>query len=255
MPSSELAKGSRLRYQAAQMTHCGPLLTDPAYLELKDRLSGLGVLIGAMAFCLGLSFWAKDVPRPERDPRGARIGVRGISGWPHAVDAIGTLEAARNSSRPRELREIVLEGVKSDGTIDVVTGPGSLDYVFHNGLRDPQPKKADGAHAAETRPTCPRQVVRVRSDGIDPQSEMKDNRCPLGAAEPLPNPVCGPRELWVHAIAIGASIRQLAHMQYYRSKAGPAWKLSLSGGKFEMIMSHDCKRELGPREAMPLSRQ
>jgi hypothetical protein len=241
------------------MSSAGPLLTDPTYLDLKDRFSGLVILVGAMACCLALSLWAREVARPESQLKASPATLRGIVGWPHAVDALGTLDAARRSSRPRELRQIILDGVKSDGTIDVVTGPGELTYLFHNGIRKPAPKVPDAGTPAEKPKKsdkadkvlqCPRQVVRVRRDGLDPQSELKQNRCPDSDYEPLPIPACGPRELWARALELGASIRQLAHMEYYRSKAGPAWKMSFSGNRFHVALTSDCRRDLTPAEAV-----
>jgi hypothetical protein len=259
LPPSGLAKVARLRYQALQMSRRGPLLTDPRYLELKDRFAGLLVLVAAMAACVCLSFWAKERARPESVLRASPATLRGIVGWPHAVDALGTLEAARRSSRPRDLRQIVLDGVKSDGTIDIVTGPGALTYLFHNGARKPKLLKLPETGAAgsppvvvEKPPQCPRQVIRIREDGIDPQAELKDHRCPAVMSEPLPNPVCGPREIWSKALAKGASIRQLAHMEYYLSKAGPAWKMTLPGGRFQLALSGDCQRELNRADASSL---
>jgi len=234
------------------MSHCGPLLTDPRYLELKDRFAGLVVLVGTMAFCLGLSVWAKELARPELQLRASPSTYRGVVGWPHQVDALGSLDAARRSSRPRELRKIVLEGVKSDGTIDVVTGPGSATYLFHNGVKKPKQKKG---HAFTVRPAlCPRQVVRIRGDGLDPQAELKEFRCPEFTSDPLPVPTCGPRELWARAIQKGASIRQLAHMEYYLSNAGPAWKMVLPRERLQLTMSQDCQTELGPLDAVPVAR-
>lgn len=261
MPNSELAEASRLRYQPSQMSSAGPILSDPRYLELKDRFAGILVLVGAMAACVCFSFWAKEVARPELLLRRVPVTTRGIVGWPHAVDALATLEAARRSSRPRELRQITLEGVKSDGTIDVVTGPGSLTYLFHNGVKKPKPKKPNDSakpeksklekSKAERPPHCPRQVVRVRHDGLDPQSELKDDRCSdvSGGYEPLPIPSCGPKQLWARAIAKGASIQQLAHIEYYRSKAGPAWKMSLPRDRMQIAVSSDCQRELDRLQA------
>jgi len=250
MPERGLANPAGLRYHALQMTRPGPLLTDPRYLELKDRFAGLLVLVCSMGACVCLSFWAKDVARPESVVRASPATLRGVVGWPHAVDALATLEAARRSSRPRELRQIILDGVKSDGTIDIVTGPGALSYVFHNGEKKPKPPKPNELGAAGRPPVgdkavdCPRQVIRVRDDGLDPQAEMNDHRCPVLESEPLPSPTCGPRDLWAKAIAKGATIRQLAHIEYYRSKSGPAWKMSLPGGHFNLVLSADCKLEL-----------
>ncbi len=237
------------------MTRCGPLLTDPRYLELKDRFAGLLVLVVAMAACISFSFWAKVQARPETMLQASPATLRGIVGWPHAVDALATLEAARRSSRPRELRQIVLDGVKSDGTIDVVTGPGALTYLFHNypkKAKAPKPNEpavVEKPGVVEKAPLCPRQTILVRKDGIDPQAEVRDNRCPTVMSDPLPIPTCGPREVWVKAVAKGASIQQLAHLEYYRSKAGPAWKMALPRGRFQLALTSDCQRELSRREA------
>lgn len=241
------------------MTQNGQILDDQRYLELRDRFAGLFVLVTSMALCICLSFWAKGQARPEWSMRVSPATLRGIVGWPHAVEAVATLEAARRSSRPRELRQIVLDGVKSDGTIDVVTGPGALTYHFHNNPKKPKLPKATGTTPAEPKAQvadkpaqCPRQVVRIREDGIDPQPEMKDTRCPESTSEPLPVPTCSPRDVWLRAVSKGASIRELAHMEYYLSKAGPAWKMTLPRRWFRLALSGDCQRELSRAEARPL---
>jgi hypothetical protein len=41
-------------------------------------------------------------------------------------------------------------------------------------------------------------------------------------------------------------------MEYYRSKAGPAWRMSLPGGRFQLALSGDCQRELTRDEAQSL---
>lgn len=229
------------------MSKPGPILADPRYLELKDRFAGLVVLLGSMMFCIGLSLWAKGVVRPEAQVAATPSTTRGIVGWPHSVDAIATLEAARRSSRPRDLRRIALDGVKSDGTIDLVTGPGSVSYLFHSGVRKPKPKTPP--EVAPKNNHCPRQVIRVSRDGLDPQAELKEYRCPDLVSEPLPVPACGPREVWVRAMAKGASLRSMAHMEYYPSKSGPAWKMEIPAQRFKMVLSGDCQRELTARES------
>lgn len=230
------------------MSKPGPILADPRYLELKDRFAGLIVLLGSMVFCIGLSLWAKGVVRPEAQVAATPSTTRGIVGWPHSVDPIATLEAAKRSSRPRDLRRITLDGVKSDGTVDLVTGPGLLTYLFHSGQRKPKPKTPTDAAAAKNN-QCPRQVVRVSRDGLDPQAELKEYRCPDFVSEPLPVPKCGPRDVWLRAIARGASLRNMAHMEYYGSKSGPAWKMEIPSQRFKLFVAGDCQRDLTAQEA------
>lgn len=232
------------------MSTAGPVLDDPRYLELKDRFAGLIVLLGSMVFCIGLSLWAKGVARPVEQLVANPDLTRGVVGWPHSVDAMATLDAAKRSSRARELRRITLEGVKSDGTLDVATGPASATYLFHNGVK--KPKSSPGLSTDLPAPKnshCPRQVVRVARDGLDPQAELKEYRCPEVVSEPLHAPKCSPREVWALALKKGASVRSLAHMEYYRAKDGPAWKMEIPAHRFRMVLSDDCQRELTPAEA------
>lgn len=232
------------------MSKAGPVLDDPRYLELKDRFAGLVVLLGAMVFCIGLSLWAKGVARPVAQVMANSDLTRGVVGWPHSVDAMATLDAAKRSSRARELRRIILEGVKSDGTLDPTTGPGSATYLFHNGVKKPKVNGAPVPEKAITKGSlCPRQVVRVGRDGLDPQAELKEYRCPEVISEPLHAPKCTPRELWARAVKKGASVRHMAHMEYYRAKAGPAWRMEIPAERFRLIVSDDCQRELDAREA------
>lgn len=230
------------------MSKPGPIIADPRYLELKDRFAGLVVLLGSMVFCIGLSLWAKGVVRPEAQVAATPNTTRGIVGWPHSVDPIATLEAARRSSRPRDLRRITLDGVKSDGSIDLVTGPGSVSYLFHSALRKPKPKTPSEASSKNN--YCPRQEIRISRDGLDPQAQLKEYHCPDLVSEPLPVPACGPRDVWVRALAKGASLRNMAHMEYYRSKSGPVWKMEIPSGRFKMFLTGDCQHELTARESI-----
>src|SRR5687767_12960846 len=89
----------------------------------SDRVFGLAIIAVAFIACLALSVWAKYASRPETSPPPGPPTTQGIVGWAKAVDAVKTLPRARELTRRTVLRGIVIEGVRSDGTIDLTEGP------------------------------------------------------------------------------------------------------------------------------------
>ena len=86
----------------------------------KDRIIGLAIVVLTFALGLGLSWWAKLESRPEvAEPPGPPT-TEGLSGYPTNVDPVVALKKARSLTKRIILRGMVAEGVKSDGTIDVI---------------------------------------------------------------------------------------------------------------------------------------
>src|SRR5258706_523858 len=72
---------------------------------------------------------------------------------------------------------------------------------------------------------------------------------PPGGIEPLPEPQCGAREIWKLARRRKVPRDRAAHIEYFRAKAGPAWRFEISGTPHRFTMYGDCKRELVGMEA------
>jgi hypothetical protein len=68
-------------------------------------------------------------------------------------------------------------------------------------------------------------------------------------AEALPDPQCSAREIWRLAKKRRVPRDRLAHIEYFRSKAGPAWRFEISGTQHSFTVYGDCKRELVGPEA------
>lgn len=231
-------------------------MTDPSapgdeasYLRRADLLKGLFVLFLAIGVAILLNLWSKEQVRP-RNPEGATLGtLRGIQGWPDKIDVVGSLDAARDRSKIRELRGITVDGVGSDGVVDLKRRDTASRFVFQ-GPPQPRPAKPRAAPSklykdpGPTGPICNKQVVKLRRKGLYLEEDRPDSRCPSDIAEPLPPPLCGAKEVWAHALTKGAKQDALARLDYFRSKAGPAWKFAIAHERFQLFVSGDCKREL-----------
>lgn len=209
---------------------------------------GLVIVAVSFAVCLVLSVWAKEKSRPETSEPPGPPTVEGVVGFPSEVDAVATLAAARKLSRRSILRGIVMEGVQSDGTIDVAEGPGSVRYSFQSPAgHGPQPPREPGT--LPRRLTCGKQNVLLRKEGLVAEPDLADYPCTGIGLEPLPDPQCGVREIWRLARKRRVPKDRMAHVEYYRSKAGPAWRFEIKGTPHMFAVYGDCKRELTPVEA------
>jgi hypothetical protein len=57
------------------------------------------------------------------------------------------------------------------------------------------------------------------------------------------------RTLWKMARRRKIPSDRLAHVEYFRSKAGPAWRFEILGSSHRFTVYGDCKRELSGAEA------
>jgi hypothetical protein len=214
----------------------------------RDRLVGLAIVAAAFAVCLALSIWAKERSRPETSEPPGPPTLDGVTGYPANVDAVESLRAARKLSKRPLLRGIVLDGVQSDGTIDVSEGPGRVRYSFQSPPgHGPQPHREPGT--LPKRVTCGRQNVVLRKEGLVAEPDLADYPCTALGAEPLPDPQCSAREIWRLAKKRRIPRDRLAHLEYFRSKAGPAWRFEITGTPHSFTVYGDCKRELTGAEA------
>jgi hypothetical protein len=173
---------------------------------------------------------------------------RGVVGFPGAVDAVATLDVARDLVVRERLGGIVLEGVRSDGTVDLSKTGARVRYVFQSGrgegIQPPRPKGT-----LPTRAYCGRQDVNLTQEGLAADADNPSVSCTPGAEEELPDPRCGPREVWAQAKKRGAPEGGTARIEYYRAKAGPAWRFELPGGRQKFSVYGDCERELRGKDA------
>lgn len=225
---------SRMLYRPA-MTE--PVTTDAA--ERRDRILGLMIMASAFGAALGLSFWSHRVAKSPNKGDDRPAETHALPGWPHAAEPMAVLRLARAMARPRGLGSLVVDGVKSDGTVDLAKA-GTARYVF---FRVTETRPAGKA------PSCDRLVVRLGASGLVRGNVATRQSCPEPRAVPLPEPGCGPRELWEAALRKGASPKALARAEFYRAVSGPAWKFRLGRGNLSLVMDGRCARELTSSEA------
>lgn len=214
----------------------------------RDRTLGLVIVAVAFGIALGISWWAKIESRPEVAQPPGPPTTEGVVGYPAAVDPIQTLPAARQLTQRTLLRGIWAEGVRGDGTIDLSEGPGRARYMFQSPPgQGPQPAREPGT--LPRRHHCGKQTIHLRREGLVADPDISDFPCPTAATEHLPDPRCSFRDVWLHAIKKGAPRNQLARVEYYRSRAGPAYRFELPGTQYRFSLYGDCQRELTAAEA------
>ena len=213
----------------------------------RDRVWGLLIVGSAFLAGLCISWWARGVSSPS-DGAPAPPTPDGVVGYPHKVDVLATLEAARSITKRKDLRGLSAYGVSSDGTVDVGAPARSVRYSFSSARGEgPQPPHPPGT--LPKRVFCGKQSVRILSEGIAADQDQAGLSCPPNV-EPLPNPRCGPKQVWQAAIKHGAPSDQLANIEYFRSVSGPAWRFDQPGAKKTVVLYGDCERELTGAEAV-----
>lgn len=209
----------------------------------RDRRIGLAVIVVTFAATMALSIWAKHRSRPEvSEPPGPPVS-EGIAGFPSQVDPVASLGLARTLTKRKVLRGIALEGVRSDGTIDLAEGPGRARYSFQSLPGEgPQPARELGERAV--RSFCGKQNVHLRKEGLVADPDLPDHPCAPTQAEDLPEPRCTAKQVWARAVVKGAPRDRLARIDYYRSAFGPTWRFELPGTPHRYALYGDCEREL-----------
>lgn len=209
----------------------------------RDRTRGMLIVFVTFLATLCLAWWAKwkNTPVPAEPP--ADPDASAVVGFPKAVDAVATLPAARKRTPRDILRGIVLRGVKSDGTVDITEKGSEVRYVFQSRAGEgPQPER--DPEGRPNRPFCGKQVVKVKPEGLQEDEDETKYSCSSKGLEPLPEPRCGPKEVWAHAIAANIPKDKSAQLEYYRAKAGPAWRFRIPGTRHRFSLYGDCEREL-----------
>ena len=228
-----------------------PVPANPLDFRRADRLRGLIIVGLTFTLCLLISVWAKRRARPEVSQPPAPPSTVGIVGFPAHVDPVKTLPAARVLTPRNLLRGISADAVSSDGHVDV-TGGSRVRYSFQSAAgQGPQPVREPGTLAR--RPYCGRQGVEIGKAGIAAEPDSPDARCAPHPSDPLPEPHCSFSDVWAFAIAHGIDKNRVAHIEYYRASAGPAWRFEAGGGRNRFSLYGDCKRELDAREAVNIA--
>jgi hypothetical protein len=209
----------------------------------RDKRVGMVIVLAAFVIGIGISAWAKHASRPETsEPPGPPV-TAGVVGFPDKVDVVKTFAAARSMTKRTLFRGFVAEGVRSDGTIDVSEGPGRARYAFQSppGL-GPQPALEPGT--LPRRQYCGRQDVRLRHEGLVLETDRADAPCSSRHPEPLPDPQCTLADVWRYALGKGLPADRMGRIEYFRARAGPAWRFEISDAADSFVLYGDCRREL-----------
>jgi hypothetical protein len=205
----------------------------------------------AVAFmvCLAVSIWAKEKSRPEISEPPGPPTLDGVVGFPSGVEAVATLSAARKLTRRPALRGIVFENVATDGGINFNEEGARVRYTFQSSAgQGAQPAREPGT--LPKRVTCGKQNVVLTKQGLVAEPDQADFPCPPAGVEPLPEPQCTPKDLWKAARKRKVPRERGAHIEYFRAKAGPAWRFEIPGmPQHKFTLYGDCKRELTGAEA------
>jgi hypothetical protein len=208
----------------------------------RDKILGLSIVAVAFVASLGLSVWAKHASRPETSAPPGPPTIVGVPGYPDRIDVVATLAAARKATKRSMLRGIVVDGVRSDGTVDVSEGPGRARFVFQSPPgRGPQP---DVGKPAVRGVFCGRQEVHLRREGLVAVPDQANLPCPTPQPEPLPDPQCTLAKIWQRALGKGVPSDRLARIEYFRASAGPAWRFEARESGKRFVLYGDCQREL-----------
>jgi hypothetical protein len=208
------------------------------------------VIVGlAFVLCLLLSVWAKRRSAPVFSAPPAPPSTAGIVGFPSSVAPTKVLARARELTPRNLLRSIAADNVRSDGTVDVSSSNGRVRYSFQSAPGEgPEPVREPGTLARH--PSCGRQTVDVRRDGIVADPDAADAICAPHPIDPLPEPHCTFADVWARALARGVPKERVAHIEYYRSSAGPAYRFEAPHPRGRFSLYGDCQRELEPKDAV-----
>ena len=215
----------------------------------RDRAIGLGIVAACFASTLGISYWSRAASTPEKASEPEPPKTEGIAGWPKKVDPIETLITARKMTKRISFRGMVASGVSPDGTLDMTSKASRVRYSFQSPSgHGPQPPRPPGT--LPKRSYCGKQNIHLKPDGLVADPDIAAYPCPSRWTDALPAPRCGLKKIWDHAIAAGADGKRLARIEYYRSRAGPAWRFEIPGSRHRFSLYGDCDREIkGPQAA------
>ena len=194
----------------------------------RDRLIGATVLSLALVGSFGFSWWARRTAEAGAAKGANEPSADGISGWPDHVDAVAVLPLARLRSPRTRLMGFVAHGVRPDGTMDVPAEGTWARFTFQGEPvyrmlgHSPPPEKA--TETREQFKFCGQQSVRLTKKGLIADKDRPNARCRKKMQEGLPLPSCDLETIWQQATLQGAPSKGVAHIEYYSSRVGPAWR-------------------------------
>ncbi len=230
-------------------TDLQPLQRVAPFRYRNDRRLGLFIITGSFLASIAFSVWARRRAQPEESVPPAPATTEGVVGWPKRVDPIAALAKARELTRRDILRGIAMDGVASTGTLDFSTATADVRYSFQSGPgQGPQPAREPGT--VPRRAYCGRQAVSIQKLGIVAQRDNSRAACTADHSEGLPDPRCSLAQIWTAAKLKNAPTDRVARVEYYRSKAGPAWRFAIPNSPYHFSLYGDCRRELSETEAI-----
>ena len=214
----------------------------------RDRTKGILIVGSAFLAALTISWWANKTSMPPTSAQPEPPTVEGVLGYPNAVDPLEMLAAASALTERKELRGIVAVGVNQEGTVDVTKPGAHIKYVFQSRRGEgPQPAREHGTLPRQG--YCGKQAVQIRADGISALADQPTYPCSAQHRGELPEPRCGPRELWRVAAQRRFPTNKPMRVEYYRANVGPAWRVEVPGTSHRMMLYGDCEREISGSDA------
>ncbi len=151
----------------------------------RDRRIGLAMIAGAFALSIGISLWAKRVSGPEIGSAPAPASTHGIYGWPNHVDSLKTLPVARTLTPRNQLRGIIVDGSKSDGTVDLREG-GEIKFMFQSSPGQARSCRASPASSRSATPAAARTSTST-ARGSRPISTSPECHVPAPRSKRFPS--------------------------------------------------------------------
>jgi hypothetical protein len=214
----------------------------------RDRTAGLLIVAVAFLAALTISWWAQREATSDVAPPPAPPSTEGLEGFASQLDPVGALETARGLTLREEFVGMVLTGVKPDGTVDMTQPGSSLRFTFQSERGEgPQPPRPKGTLPG--RGYCGMQIVHVKSTGMVADPDKPTYPC-HAKRRALPDPRCGPKDVWDAAKKRGVPTDRAARIEYYRAQAGPAWRFELPGSRHRFSLYGDCVRDLNAAESI-----
>ncbi len=212
----------------------------------RDKWTGLAIIGAAFLGCMGLSIWGMQMSTPRTAPAPLPVSQEDLPGFPNAVEPFALLARARALSVRDKLRGLTLQGVRADGTVDLEDAGSSVLFAFQSesGM-GPQPVREPGT--LPPRRYCGVQHVWVDQRGIVARPDNAAQPCggkpilDLGAPRH-----CSLVDLWKVAKKKGFSTKSPAHVEYFSSDGGPAYRITQKKRKLT-LSTRDCSTELKGR--------
>lgn len=241
-----------LRYHARQVASSRHGTDDSAWHDLRDQLRA-GFIVGVtLAISIMVSLWSEGESELGRRGAERRPVVEGVVGWPKRVDPLGSLPAVRGLSRRGVITEMEFDGVGPDGTMNMTRGPSRGRYVMTEAKKAARSGAKRPGQSVPAEQRCNRRTVRLGGKGLTIDAG-KPVACGSAAPLALPEPQCGPVELWRMAVARGADQKHTASFRHYWSVSGPAWRMAIAKTSFGLTTDATCTVELTAENSRPRS--